>query len=110
MAQGDCDDIDTALKQLGPQWLLNNSKSPVSDLSQFRLYAIHVGMNSVAEAPIHWNCDGTTLHYQDITYKVRFLAIEMDFCLQQARLIFKRDLCLSLPNIPTFNIADLSNN
>lgn len=61
--RGDYDDIDAALLQMSPHYFLNDSKSPVSDLSRFRLYAMHKGMNSVVQAPIRWNRDGNTLHY-----------------------------------------------
>ena len=110
VAQGEHEDVDDALQVLCPRWIVNDSKGPVSDLSRFRLYSMKVGLTTVSQAPVRWERNGQTLHYQDITYQIRFVAEEVAFCLEQAQLIFRRDLCLGLPDIPVFNIADLSDN
>lgn len=104
------DDISETLTPLCQQWISNGQKGPIGDMLRLRLYAMRVGQDSVYADQIRWRSDGDTLMYQDLTYRVSDLAAEVSFCLEQAQLILRRDLCLGIDNIPTFRLAELEDN
>lgn len=89
---------------------MNDTKTPVSDMNRLRLYAMPVSRITVNPAQTRWRQDGETLSYAGITYPIRFLAQEIEFCLNHASMIFERDLCLGLSDIPLYSIADLGDN
>lgn len=102
--------ISDAIESLSRTWLVNNSKGPTGTLLGLRLYAMAVGRSSVTAAQIRWNQDGKTLHYQNISYHLDYLAQEINFCLEHAQEIFQRDLCFRLPDIPVYPVHELHDN
>lgn len=102
--------VSHALNPLCAAWIVNDEKTPVSDMNRLRLYAMTVSRNTVNPAQVRWHRDGETLNYAGITYEIKFLAQEITFYLDHARTIFERDLCLGLPNIPTYPLDELRDN
>jgi superfamily II DNA helicase RecQ len=103
-------ELGNALRQLCEQWIVNNSYSPVSTLSDWRLYCMKIGASTVPPAPLIWDEDGQTLTFRDIRYGIPDLGQEMAFCLREAQQIFTQELCLGFPDIPTFAVSELQDN
>ncbi|ERF71905.1 hypothetical protein EPUS_09389 [Endocarpon pusillum Z07020] len=103
---GQHENVSNALKPLCAAWIVNDEKTPVSDMNRLRLYAMTVSRNTVnPEDP-----NKETLNYAGITYEIKFLAQEITFYLDHTRTIFERDLCLGLPDIPTYPLDELRDN
>lgn len=92
------------------QWLLNTSRGPLGEISSWRLYALAVGRDTVNPAQLRWYEDGVTLAYNDIVYQASYLHDEIVFCLREAQRILLHDLCLELPDVPTYPIEQLVDN
>lgn len=107
---GEVTDAADALHALCAQWMHNDSKGPLGDMLRLRLYAMAVARDVVFPGHIRWRRDGETLMYHDLTYRISDLATEIDYCVEQAQLILHRDLCLNIPDLPTFNLNDLEDN
>src|SRR5271156_5512797 len=69
-----------------------------------------VGRNTVHPATIRWYDDGVTLAYSNVVYTVAYLRDEMTFYLREARRLFNEDLCLGLPDVPVYRLAELVDN
>lgn len=108
--EGQYEDRASALEKLCSQWLWNTSKGPVSDMLRLRLYAMKVASTTVHAAQIRWRSDGETLVYRDLTYRISDLSTELNCYLEHAKLIFHRDLCFNIENVPTFRLTELEDN
>ena len=108
--EGTHEEFGDALEHLCRQWILSNSRSPVSTLNDWRLYSMKVASSTVPPAPIIWDDDGQTLTFRDVRYSIPNLAEEISFCLRQAQQVFQEELCLGFNDIPTYPIDELQDN
>lgn len=102
--------IGSAVKELTATWLVNTTRGPMCDLLRLRLYAMSVAQNVVHPGQFRWHSDNITLNFRDIKYRIPDLATEIEYYLTQARIILQDDLCLGVPDIPTFNLTDFHDN
>jgi len=110
VSEGKYAELGDALTELQKEWMVNDSRGPVGELGAIRLYTMAIGSNTVSPAHIRWHRDNQTFDYKDITYSTDFLVQEIDYCLEHAKEIFRRDLCLGLEDIPVYQLADLEDN
>lgn len=103
-------EIGDALGQLCRAWIINNTRGPVGALNDWRLFAMKVAQTTVAPASIRWDDDGETLHYASVRYSIDDLSREIVFCLEEAREIFERDLCLGFSDVPSYPLERLQDN
>jgi superfamily II DNA helicase RecQ len=108
--EGGCEEIGDALEPLCRKWILNNTRSPVSTMNDWRLYSIKVASSTVPPAPIIWDDDGQILTFRDLRYSITDLATEICFCLREAQAIFHQELCLGFDRIPIYPLHELQDN
>ena len=108
--KGEHEEMQDGIQEMQKTWLANNTRGPIARINAIRLYAMAVGRSSVTPAQIRWNAEGTTLFYGAFTYEVGFLAQEIGYYLDHARIIFQRDLCLGLPDVPQYDLTALQDN
>lgn len=103
-------DIGEELPALCRQWIVNDTRGPVSALNDWRLFAMKVGSTTVPEGLVVWDDDGRSLTYGEVRYGLDDLHREMQYCWQEADRIFSRDLCLGFTDVPTYALRELQDN
>ncbi|KIW09655.1 hypothetical protein PV08_12093 [Exophiala spinifera] len=103
-------DVEVPLRELCQHWVVNNTRGPIGVMSDWRLYTMRVGGAAIPEALVVWDADGQNLTYGDTRYGITDLATEMSLALQEMKRIFHEELCLGLPDVPTFPLRELQDN
>ncbi|EED17281.1 DNA helicase, putative [Talaromyces stipitatus ATCC 10500] len=97
------------------RWLLNDTKGPVAELLENRLYAFQIAMSEVPPAQVRWDREGQVITFQDVSLSLLELSQLIREGISTAQTIFEQELCLSSPSwpateIPQFNLNNLMDN
>ncbi|EED11930.1 DNA helicase hus2, putative [Talaromyces stipitatus ATCC 10500] len=97
------------------RWLLNDTKGPVAELLENRLYAFRIAMSEVPPAQVRWDREGQVITFQDVSLSLLELSRLIREGISTAQAIFEQELCLSGParpatEIPQFDLSNLMDN
>jgi hypothetical protein len=97
------------------RWLLNDTKGPVAELLENRLYGFRIATTEVPPAQVRWDREGQVITFQDVSLSLSELSRLIQEGISEAEAIFGRELCLSGPSrpaaeIPRFDLTNLTDN